>query len=150
MAILDQRHIFIGETMATKEDVLKFLAEKAVCLGIASNQETVFDSFLFREEEGTTGMLDGFAIPHAKSQVIVEASLLIVKLKTGIDWDSLDGKPTKVVIAMLIPEVEAGTTHLKLLSQVAKLLMKTEFKETLVRLQDTEEIAAYMQKKMEE
>lgn len=150
MSILNQHHIFIEETMQSKEDVLKFLAEKAVSLGLSSDKTAVLNSFLFREDESPTGMFDGFAIPHAKNKTIVEASILIVKLKKEIDWVSLDGKPIQIVIAMLIPEVEAGTTHLKLLSQVAKLLMKKEFKDTLLSLQSTEEIAAYMQKKMEE
>ncbi|WP_275574544.1 PTS sugar transporter subunit IIA [Enterococcus crotali] len=92
--------------------------------------------------------MDGFAIPHAKSSAIKEASILIVKMKNPIEWDSLDGKPTEVIIALLIPEQEAGTTHLKLLSKVARLLMKDDFKTQLKELESAAEIAEYVNQQL--
>lgn len=69
-----------------------------------------------REEESTTGMMDGFAIPHAKDASIKDADIVIVRLNGKVDWKSLDGEGTDFVIALFIPDSEAGTTHLNFIS----------------------------------
>lgn len=82
------------------------------------------NAFLAREAEGTTGMMEGFAIPHAKSDAITEAAVIVVKDDSGVTgWDTMDGAPVNVAIALLIPGAQAGTTHLKILSKVAEALM---------------------------
>lgn len=103
-----------------------------------------------RENEGTTGMMDGFAIPHAKDQSIGEPSILIVTLEQGIEWNSLDGQLINFVIALFIPDSEAGTTHLKLLSAVARLLMRNEVTEQLKAAKSKTEIATLLNEKIGE
>jgi putative PTS system fructose-specific IIA component len=76
-------------------------------------------------------MMEGFAIPHAKDKSIVKPSIAILKLKTGVEWHSMDGQLINNVIALFIPEKEAGTTHLKVLSQIARLLVNKTFKEKI-------------------
>ena len=86
-------------------------------------------AFLARESEGTTGMMEGFAIPHAKTDAVKTASVLVVKDDSGISgWDTMDGNPVNVAIALLIPGSQAGTTHLKILSKVAEALMDEQFR----------------------
>ena len=70
-----------------------------------------------KRKEGTTGIMSGFAIPHAKSQTINEPSMIIVTLNKGIEWNSLDRQSVDFIFALFIPDSEAGTTHLKLLSR---------------------------------
>ncbi|MDP9907292.1 PTS system fructose-specific IIA component [Arthrobacter bambusae] len=67
---------------------------------------------------------------------------MIVRLNTAVDWDSLDSKPIQLAIALLIPEGEAGTTHLKLLSRVAKTLMKSDVRAGLLEAESAEAIVA--------
>ncbi|MGM0218029.1 fructose PTS transporter subunit IIA [Enterococcus sp. AZ126] len=150
MALLNAQHVFIEIPVETKEAVFQFLAQNAQDLQITTNNSVVLESFNDRETQGSTGMMDGFAIPHAKSSAIDEASILIVKTKNSIEWDSLDGKPIEVIIALLIPEQEVGTTHLKLLSKVARLLMKDEFKAQLKLLESAVEIAEYVNQQLTE
>ncbi len=85
-----------------------------------------------REQQGTTGMMDGFAIPHTKSKEILTPNIIIVRLEKGLDWNSMDGKPTSFIISLLIPDNEAGTTHLKILASIARMLMKADIKESLL------------------
>lgn len=73
-------------------------------------------------------MMDGYAIPHAKTEAILNPFVCVLKLQKGIDWQSMDGKPTKYVIDLFVPDNQASTTHLQLLSKIARLLMKNEFK----------------------
>ena len=89
-------------------------------------------AFLARESEGTTGMMDGFAIPHAKCAAVKAPAVIVVKDDSGVTgWDTMDQAPVNVAIALLIPEAQAGTTHLKLLSKVAEALMDEDFRTTV-------------------
>lgn len=132
--------IFMDQNFSTQDEVFQFLAEKAVTEGFASKSEEVYAALVKREKEGTTGMMDGFAIPHGKSPAITESGILIVKLNQGIEWESMDGKPTDFVLSMLIPEVQKGEGHLKILSQVARMLMKENVKNDLKQASKVEEI----------
>ena len=150
MVLANATNVFINIELDTKASALQFLAESAQKLRLTTDSSAVLNSFDDREKEGSTGMMDGFAIPHAKNATITEASVLIVKTKNPIEWDSLDGKPTEVIIALLIPEQEAGTTHLKLLSKVARLLMNSEFKQQVKQLDSETEIAEYVNQRLME
>lgn len=150
MVLVNTTNVFINIGLDTKASALKFLAESAQKLRLTTDSSAVLTSFDDREKEGSTGMMDGFAIPHAKNTAITEASILIVKTKNPIEWDSLDGKPTEVIIALLIPEQEAGTTHLQLLSKVARLLMNSEFKQQIKQLDSETEIAEYVNQRLME
>lgn len=150
MSLINSHHVFVDKEIESKTKALEFLAKAAEDLQITTEPANVLASFQGRETEGSTGMMDGFAIPHAKSPAISEASILIVKTKNEIEWDSLDGQPVKTIIALLIPETEAGTTHLKLLSKIARLLMRSEFKEQLERIQTAQELAEYVNQKLTE
>lgn len=150
MELIKENHIFMNQTMTEQTEVLHFLSKKAVELGFTADDEQVYQKFAERETEGTTGMMDGFAIPHAKSNSITKAEILIVCLEKGIDWKSMDGEPTNFIIALFIPDSEAGTTHLKLLSTVARLLMRKEVTEGLKNASSAKEIAALLNGKLQE
>lgn len=129
--LISQDSIFIHPELHSQAEVFQFIAQKAVELNVANNADSVLTSLQEREAQGTTGMMDGFSIPHAKSTNITSPKIVIIKLADGLDWNSMDGEPTTFVISMLIPDGEAGTTHLKLLAQIARMLMKSDVKEAL-------------------
>ena len=114
-------NVFVAEDFASRDEALSFVSNQAVKAGVASDADAVMNAFLAREAEGTTGMMEGFAIPHAKSDAITEAAVIVVKDDSGVTgWDTMDGAPVNVAIALLIPGAQAGTTHLKILSKVAE------------------------------
>ena len=116
--LISKESIFLNEKLTSQEEVFHFIAQNAVALGVSADENAVYNGLVEREQQGTTGMMDGFAIPHAKSSAITTPKIVIVRLSDGIDWNSIDG--------------EAGTTHLKLLASVARLLMKADVKEALL------------------
>lgn len=135
-------NVFVAEDFASRDEALSFVSNQAVKAGIASDADTVMNAFLAREAEGTTGMMEGFAIPHAKSDAITEAAVIVVKDESGVTgWDTMDGAPVNVAIALLIPGAQAGTTHLKILSKVAEALMDEDFRATVKGSIDAAEIA---------
>ena len=138
--MINQNTIFFNRELNSQDEVFHFLSKKAIELGIATNEETVYKGFIEREQQGTTGMMDGFAIPHTKSNEILTPSIIIVRLEKSVDWNSMDGKPTSFIISLLIPDNEAGTTHLKMLASIARMLMKADIKEALLLATSEQEI----------
>lgn len=135
-------NVFVAEDFASRDEALSFVSNQAVKGGIAGDADAVMNAFLAREAEGTTGMMEGFAIPHAKSDAITEAAVIVVKDDSGVTgWDTMDGAPVNVAIALLIPGAQAGTTHLKILSKVAEALMDEDFRATVKGSTDAAEIA---------
>ncbi len=135
-------NVFVAEDFASRDEALSFVSNQAVKAGLANDADAVMNAFLAREAEGTTGMMEGFAIPHAKSDAITEAAVIVVKDESGVTgWDTMDGAPVNVAIALLIPGAQAGTTHLKILSKVAEALMDEDFRATVKGSADAAEIA---------
>ncbi len=92
-----------------------------------------------RESEGSTGMENGIAIPHVKSDAIQQAKLMVVQLAEGIDWPAMDGKPTDFVISILVPD-GSSNEHLDILSALSRKLMNQEFIDQLKASQSEAEI----------
>lgn len=147
--MINEELIFTDLALPDQEATFQFLAKTIVEKGLADNEHAVYAALKKREAEGTTGMMDGFAIPHAKSDAVSQPAIIVIKLKEGINWDSLDGKPTNYVIAMFIPVAEGGTTHLKVLSQVARMLMKEEFKTQFISTNSSKELAQLISSHLE-
>ncbi len=133
--------VFVGEPFASRDELLTFVSKKAVEQGIAQDADELMSAFIAREDMGTTGMTDNFAIPHAKSTTVTNAAVMAIKTSDIAGWETLDQKPVEVAIALLIPDTEAGTTHLKLLSKVAEALMDDEFRSAVKGTDDAATIA---------
>lgn len=134
--------VYFDVPATTVDEVLEFLSKKAVESGIADDAAAVLEGFKTREAQGTTGMQAGFAIPHCKCAAVKDAAICAVKFAGDVEWESMDGKPIKMAVALLIPDGEAGTTHLRLLSQLAVLLMDESFREKALAADDAVTVAA--------
>ena len=133
-------NVFLDNASSTVDEVMQFLAEKAVEAGAATDSNAVYEAFKAREAEGTTGMMGGFAIPHAKNAAISTPCVMVAKLANPVDWRSMDGEPITCVIALLIPAAEAAE-HLAVLSRVAVLLMDEGFRANMLAATTADEVA---------
>lgn len=138
--IIKDTQVYLECSATTVDEVLDFLAAKAVEAGLADDKDKLVAAFQEREAQGTTGMVGGFAIPHAKSVTIHEPAVLAVKLD-NVEWESMDHAPIKMAIALLMPDNEAGVAHLKTLSKVAVMLMNEQSRATLLDAADAASIA---------
>ncbi|ASZ09414.1 PTS fructose transporter subunit IIB [Mesoplasma chauliocola] len=129
--ILNKNNIFINLDLNTQAEVFEYIANKAYELKYTSNEKALIKGFKQREKQSTTGFEDGFAIPHARIKEITQPSIFYIKLKNKIDWKSLDGKGTNVILALLIPDTPSGEEHLKMLSSLAVKIMDEEIKKEL-------------------
>lgn len=137
--ILALNNIQVDVDVKDRDDALKYLADFAVQNNLATDAAKVLASYKQREQEGSTGMTEGFAIPHAQSAAINKSAMIILKLKKPINWQSLDGQKIDTVISFLIPEVDSNS-HLKYLSNTAKLLTHEDFIASLKKANTPEEI----------
>jgi fructose PTS system EIIA component len=148
MDILNLTHIHLNESLHSKKGAFERIAELAVDLKLADSTQPVVEGLLKREQEGTTGFLDGFAIPHTKSSAVQKPGVIILTSTEGIEWEALDGAPVTFIIALLIPESEAGTTHLTLLSHISRMLIHTDVRQSLLNAATPEEIFETFQQAM--
>lgn len=124
----------------TKEEFFLRIAEIALKSGIITSEEEVIEGLKAREAKGSTGLLDGFAIPHAQNDTIKRAAVVIVKSTNRVEWESLDEQPIGTAICLLVPKDQAGTTHIDFLTEVSRLLMDDEFRSELNKLKDNKSI----------
>lgn len=137
--ILAKENIFLDVTAASRDEVLNYLANKAKELNLASNTSAVLTKYLAREDEGSTGMEQGIAIPHAQDESITKSAMLVLKLKQPVKWKTFDDKPVDTIISFLIPEEDSGN-HLQYLSNTAKLLTHQQFIDSLHSANTVDEI----------
>lgn len=141
MSLITEKDIFLLEKLNTKDDILKKLSEISVENGTSLSAEEVYNGYIEREKEGSTGIINGFAIPHAKSDSILKPKILFLRNSQEInDWETLDDIPVVVVISFLIPKGKGEEEHLKNLAKVSKKLMNEENIKILKTTNDKSEI----------
>ena len=148
--MIREEYIFFDVDAASKEELLDFISEKALEFGITDSKEGLKDAFLKREEEYTTGLQDGFAIPHAKTEYAKETAVFFVKCKNPLDWETMDDTKVKYVFALIVPTEKAGNEHLIMISKLATSLLEDEFKDKVKSSTDKAELKEYILKIMKE
>ena len=137
---ITEKQIVVEKNLKTKSDFFNKIAEVAYDNKIISSKEEVIQGLEERESKGTTGLLDGFAIPHAQKDTISRPAVVIVKSMNEVEWETLDGSFVKTAICLLVPKSQAGSTHIDFLTEVSRLLMDDDFRADLNKLTDKESI----------
>ncbi|MCH6267475.1 PTS fructose transporter subunit IIABC [Neobacillus citreus] len=122
-----------------KEEAIDQLVDVLQKAGKITNQNDFKSAILKREGQSTTGIGDGIAIPHAKTAAVKEAAIAFGKSVTGVDYESLDGKPAHLFFMIAAPE-GANNTHLEALARLSGLLMKAEVRYELLKAASADEI----------
>ncbi|WP_201307713.1 PTS sugar transporter subunit IIA [Companilactobacillus farciminis] len=124
----------------SKKEVIKKMAKMFLDDGIIISIDKYVDSVMEREQTGTTGVGEGIAIPHGKSNAVTTSSIAFAKLKTPVDWDALDGKKVSIVFMLSIPGGSESKEHLRVLSLLAQRLMDDDVIESLQKAKDKDDI----------
>lgn len=146
--ILDQRAIKIGMTAVTKENCLKELVEILVEVEDIGDPKGIVKALIERENLGSTGIGQGIAIPHGKTDKVKRLVAVLGISKSGINFDALDGEPVYIFFLLVAPKSSPGP-HLKALAQISRLLRDAYFCE-LIRKCRTEEEVYHLIKNEEE
>ncbi|WP_394298721.1 fructose-specific PTS transporter subunit EIIC [Streptomyces rimosus] len=124
-----------------KEAAIREMAELAARTGKVADVDELVRVALAREAQGTTGLGEEIAIPHAKTDAVTAPVVGFARSEEGIDWDSMDGTRAKLVFMISVPEAAAGDEHLRILALLSRKLMDADFR---ARLQGAPDEAAIL------
>lgn len=127
-----------------KNDLLHEMIDLLKEAGKIDDADSVFQAVRSREDQGSTGLGEGIAIPHAKTDSVTELTLAIGVSPKGVDFESLDGEDTKVFFMILAPSDKAGL-HIEALSEVARLTRSAAFMRTLLHSENAAEVLELFQ-----
>lgn len=119
--VLDE-DILINVVCENKEEVIMKLVENLDKNNHVNSKEKCYEDILARENQLSTGVGQGIAIPHTQSSSVKECKVSIAKLKDSVEWETLDGTDVKIVILITVP-IESQESHLKILESLAEKLM---------------------------
>lgn len=136
--LLDKRSIDLKGNVKDKKSTLNHMVDLMVKSGKINDVEKYRKGVFAREEEGTTGIGEGIAIPHCKSDAVTKPGLAAMVVKDGVDFDSLDGEPVNLVFLIAAPDTK-DNIHLDVLSRLSVLLMDEGFTKSLKEAGTAEE-----------
>lgn len=148
--MIEERNVFLNVDIDNKLDLLKFISEKAEEIGITSNKDELLKDLIKREEEYSTGIQDGFAIPHAKSLSVNNPVVFYIKTTNDIEWETFDGSNVRYIFSLMVPEENENNIHLMMLSKLATCLMDDDFRKEVMISDDKNKLVSYISNKIKE
>ena len=139
--LIEDNYIFLNEDYKSKQELLSFIAAKAEELNICDTKEGLLEDLLAREAEFSTGLQDGFAIPHARSSHVKKVSVFFIRNKSVLDWETLDDSEVHYLFALLVPKENEGNIHLQMISK-----LEDDFKDKIKSTSDKSELKDYILK----
>ena len=130
--LLKPQSILLNAAPVTKADAIYILGDLMDKSGNLSDKAEYLQAVFAREESGSTGLGDGIATPHAKSTGVKEAGLAAMVVPNGVDFDALDGQPSRLFFMIAAPE-GAADTHIEVLSKLATIVIDPDFKNALIQ-----------------
>lgn len=142
MEIFVKELVKTGVTAETKDEVLAKMTNELNAYGCLSNPKRFLDAVLEREKQMSTGFGLSLAMPHGRSESVNDFKIVVYQLKNGIDFDSIDGEPVKVIfLAAVSPK--HNSTYMKMLSAVSNYFQKNQ--EKIINAENDEQLFAMLQ-----
>jgi len=137
--VFHEKVITIEDAEMSRDDAIDKLIHNLKYHNFIDDEETLKEAVLKRESESTTAIGMNVAIPHAKSNVVKQPVVAVLKNKHGVEWESLDETQPKIIFLIAVPN-DSSDTHLKLLQRLSRTLMDDETREKLINAESTEAI----------
>jgi PTS system nitrogen regulatory IIA component len=132
---LHTKRIFLDVPLPDKDAALQFVAEAFANREIVKDADLLYDGLRAREETMSTGIGGGIGLPHAMSNDTSDAAVLLIRCLEPLDFESLDGVPVKVIVALVVPESKPDL-HLQILASLARLCQYPGFLKTVQEAKD--------------
>ena len=146
--VLNTEAILVGLNATDKMGVLDELVSPIASAAGLDHEELV-RILMERERLGSTGIGGGIGIPHGKIKTLDSLVLGFGLSRTGVDFESMDGRPTHIFFLLITPENSTGL-HLKLLARISRILKNDPFKEKLIKAEDRDDIIRIIQEEDED
>ncbi|MGM0173034.1 PTS sugar transporter subunit IIA [Enterococcus sp. DIV0800] len=144
----EEQNILLDVVAASKEELFEVIAQYAYEAGYVANVAEACQAFNEREAEYSTGLQDGFAIPHAKTDTVLAPTVLFIRLKKAIEWETFDDSAVKNIFALFVPKKDEGTVHLEMLSRLATALLEADFIQQIQQSEDKEQLVDRIKQEM--
>ncbi|MCI3240941.1 fructose-specific PTS transporter subunit EIIC [Streptomyces spinosisporus] len=133
---LTERTVKVRLDAQEKEAAIREMAELLARSGDVADVDELVSTALRREEQGTTGLGEEIAIPHAKTDAVTAPVVGFARSVGGVEWGSMDGTKARLVFMIAVPEAAAGDEHLRILALLSRKLMDAGFRERLLAADD--------------
>lgn len=147
--LLTKDTIILDLKSTGKQEVIEELIDKLYSAGKITDKAAFQEEILKREEQGSTGIGDGVAIPHAKSSTVKEPAIVFGRSKEGIEYESLDGQPAHLFF-MIAASEGAHQHHLDTLARLASMLIDSSFREQLLAANSSDDLLEVIDQKEKE
>ncbi|MFT6928330.1 MAG: fructose-specific phosphotransferase system IIA component [Psychromonas sp.] len=150
-ALTNSALINLQTTFANRDSAIKALAEQLDQQGKLHNKEQYLEAVFEREAHGATALGEGLAVPHGKSDAVKEASFAVATLKETLQWQGIDDdemEDVNLIFLLAIPNAEAGSTHMKILTDLTSALVDDDTREAVLKATTAEEIIALLDGEM--
>lgn len=138
--VLSKNVMDLNLAASTKQEAIEELSNLLFENNKIDSVEDFVEDVLLREKEGVTGLGKGVAIPHGKSESVVQTFIAIGRTKKLIEWESLDDEPVNIIILFAVKNTDANTTHIKMLQNVAVHLADDTFIPKLQHIKNESEM----------
>ncbi|MFM2484708.1 PTS sugar transporter subunit IIA [Celerinatantimonas yamalensis] len=135
--LFDISHIIYDNDSTDKRQALAFIARNVMQAGYVRSDTVFLNDLLAREAQSSTGFKDAIATPHAKSKQVLHAGIWVCQFSHHIAWETMDEKPVKVAVALLIPATNDQAAMLPLIS-ISRANMRDDFRRILTSEQPNE------------
>ena len=143
--LLDKRSISLNGAPKSKEEALDQVVALMAKSGKINDEEAYRKQVYAREEESTTGIGEGIAIPHGKCDAVDRPGLAAMVVKDGVDFDALDGEPVTLIFLIAAPNTK-DNVHLDVLSKLSVLMMDEAFSDSLRNARSVDEFLEIIDK----
>ncbi len=147
--LLSKQAIALNVSISSKMEAIDYMTGLMERAGNLYDREGYKQGVLAREEEGTTGIGEGIAIPHSRCAAVKKAGLAAMIVKDGVDYEALDDEPVELIFMIAAPE-GGGNVHIDALSRLSTMLMDEDFKNTLLTAKTPDEFIQIIDEKDDE
>lgn len=139
--LFNKNLVKINLNSSTRDEAIVELAKLIEAEGRLINYDEYVAEVFDRESKSTTGIGFGIAIPHGKSQAVQTPTIAFGRYKEGIEWESLDGEPVKIIFLLAVPsDGDSCNEHLRILASISRKLLYEDFINALNSIEDQDEL----------
>lgn len=147
--IFTPAHVLLDADVATREDAFRAVAARAEAEGVTDSADALFEGLVQRETEVTTGLMDGYAIPHTKTDAANRVAMFFMRSASPLSWETMDGSDVSCMFFLIAPASDQNNTHLMMLSSLASSLLEDEFKDAVANVATAEELVTLVNEQIE-
>lgn len=140
--VIDKKLIFLNTSYKNQKEIFNFIADEVIKESRGIDKEKIIEGFYEREKEYSTAINDGIAIPHCRINEINKATVIVLRNKEKIIWT--ENEDIDIIFALLIPKSNENQMHIKILAQVAQLIMEDDFIKLIKDSENTDDIFSTM------